>query len=114
MKVPVCDLKAGYLPIREEVLEAVDRCLQGMELFIGPNVREFEREWAAMEATLSALGKRVFLMQNVHEPAPQIFQTRWTMSYLAGPLTRTQGRRSGSQSHQYSCCRPLASMRSWK
>jgi hypothetical protein len=29
-------------------------------------------------------------MQNVHEPAPVLFQPRWTMSYLRGPLTRDQ------------------------
>jgi hypothetical protein len=29
-------------------------------------------------------------MYNVHEEAPVTFQTRWTMSYLAGPATRTQ------------------------
>lgn len=46
MKVPVCDLKAGYLPIREEVLQAIDECLLGMQLFLGPNVRAFEEEWA--------------------------------------------------------------------
>ncbi|RIK84534.1 MAG: ATP-binding protein [Planctomycetota bacterium] len=43
-----------------------------------------------MEATLAALDKRVFLLNNVHAPTPKIFQTRWAMSYLAGPLTRTQ------------------------
>jgi hypothetical protein len=64
------------------------RVLDGLEGAAAQSGSGFDR--AAMEATLSALGKRVFLMQNVHEPAPQIFQTRWTMSYLAGPLTRTQ------------------------
>ncbi len=39
---------------------------------------------------LSGLGKRVFLMHNVHAKGPQLFQTRWAMNYLAGPLTRTQ------------------------
>lgn len=39
---------------------------------------------------LSALGKRVFLLHNVHEQAPRVFQTRWTMSYLRGPLSRDQ------------------------
>jgi len=39
---------------------------------------------------LSSLGKRVFLMHNVHETGPSLFQTRWAMNYLAGPLTRTQ------------------------
>jgi len=46
VKVPVCDLKAGYTPIREQVLKAVDACLEGMQLFLGPNVRGFEQEWA--------------------------------------------------------------------
>jgi len=29
-------------------------------------------------------------MNNVHEDAPVVFQTRWVMSYLRGPLTRAQ------------------------
>ena len=41
-----------------------------------------------MEETLAGLGKRVFLLNNVHETAPVTFQTRWAMSYLRGPLTR--------------------------
>jgi len=43
-----------------------------------------------IEKTISGLGKRVFLMNNVHENEPAIFQTRWTLSYLAGPMTRDQ------------------------
>jgi hypothetical protein len=39
---------------------------------------------------ISALGKRVFLLHNVHAKGPQLFQTRWTMNFLAGPLTRSQ------------------------
>ena len=39
---------------------------------------------------LSALPKRVFLLHNVHDKAPVVFQTRWTMSYLRGPLSRDQ------------------------
>ncbi|MGD8856446.1 MAG: hypothetical protein PVG33_08980 [Chloroflexota bacterium] len=39
---------------------------------------------------LSSLGKRVFLLHNVHEKKPALFQTRWAMNYLAGPMTRTQ------------------------
>jgi hypothetical protein len=29
-------------------------------------------------------------MNNVHEDAPEVFQTRWTLCYLRGPLTRGQ------------------------
>jgi hypothetical protein len=39
---------------------------------------------------ISDLDKRVFLMHNVHEEAPVTFYTRWAMSYLRGPLTRSQ------------------------
>ncbi len=39
---------------------------------------------------LSDLPQRVFLMHNVHEEEPELFRTRWTLSYLAGPLTRRQ------------------------
>ncbi len=43
-----------------------------------------------MEQILSQLTNRVFLMNNVHEDAPVVFETRWAMSYLRGPLTRAQ------------------------
>jgi hypothetical protein len=43
-----------------------------------------------MEEVLAGLGKRVFLLNNVHENAPVIFETRWVLSYLCGPLTREQ------------------------
>ncbi len=39
---------------------------------------------------ISSLGSRVFLLHNVHEDEPVIFQTRWAMSYLRGPLSREQ------------------------
>lgn len=42
------------------------------------------------DKTISSLGKRVFLLHNVHEKAPQVFHTRWAMAYLKGPITRTQ------------------------
>ncbi len=42
------------------------------------------------ERTLSALGNRMFLMHNVHEGGPVLFESRWAMSYLRGPLTRDQ------------------------
>ena len=46
-----------------------------------------------LDAELSLLGKRRFLLHNVHESVPVLFETRWVMSYLAGPLTREQIRR---------------------
>ncbi len=46
-----------------------------------------------MEEILAGLGKRVFLLHNVHETEPAIFQTRWVLSYLRGPMTRDQIKR---------------------
>jgi len=50
----------------------------------------FDRQ--KMEQTLAGLGKRRFLLHNVHEDEAVIFNTRWVMSYLAGPMTRDQVR----------------------
>jgi hypothetical protein len=52
---------------------------------------KFDR--AAMEQILAGLGNRVFLLNNVHEDAPVLFQTRWTLSYLRGPMARPEIRK---------------------
>ena len=46
----------------------------------------------ALDQIISGLGKRVFLLHNVNASTPLTFQTRWAMSYLRGPLTRSQVR----------------------
>ena len=46
-----------------------------------------------MEEILAGLGNRMFLMNNVHEDEPVVFESRWAMSYLRGPLTRSRSRR---------------------
>jgi len=40
--------------------------------------------------TISALDKRQFILHSTKAAAPQLFGTRWAMSYLPGPLTREQ------------------------
>jgi hypothetical protein len=61
------------------------RVMEGLE---GASQASFDRQ--AMGQTLAGLGKRRFLLHNVHEDEPVVFGTRWVMSYLAGPLTRDQ------------------------
>ena len=53
-----------------------------------------------MEQTLAGLGKRQFLLHNVHEDEPVVFNTRWVMSYLAGPMTRDQIKALAADSKQ--------------
>lgn len=45
---------------------------------------------AALDRLLSGLSHRKFLLHNVHAPEPCIFETRWVMSYLRGPLTQQE------------------------
>jgi hypothetical protein len=45
---------------------------------------------AALERLIASLGSRVFLLHDVHRPEPLVFQTRWALSFLRGPLTREQ------------------------
>ncbi len=65
---------------KSRVLEALEGAMAGQN----PMSR------GDLDRMLSGLGKRVFLMHNVHEGHPVTFQTRWTMSYLAGPMTGEQ------------------------
>ena len=39
---------------------------------------------------INKLTSRVFILHNIHQGAPVVFQTRWAMSYLRGPLTKPQ------------------------
>lgn len=45
---------------------------------------------AVYDKLISGLQKRVFLWHSIYRSAPTLMSTRWTMNYLAGPLTRNQ------------------------
>lgn len=64
------------------------RVLDGLESASTSSGAAFDREQA--DKALSSLDKRVFLMQNVHDDEPTVFQTRWALSYLRGPLSREE------------------------
>jgi hypothetical protein len=64
------------------------RVLDGLEGAAAAANSGFDRD--TMDQRISGLGNRVFLMNNVHDDGPEVFQTRWCMSYLRGPLTRNQ------------------------
>jgi len=64
------------------------RVLEGLEGASASAGKKFDK--GRMEQTLAGLGSRIFLMNNVHEDEPVVFESRWCLSYLRGPLTRTQ------------------------
>jgi len=60
------------------------RLLDGLDSVAGGLDRNY------FDKTISALGKRVFVLHNVHAKAPVVFTTRWAMNYLPGPITRNK------------------------
>lgn len=80
------------------------RVLDGLEGAATAAGHGFNR--SEMDTLISGLSQRVFLMNNVHEDHPVLFQTRWALSFLRGPLSRTQisqlmqNRKSGNDSQE--------------
>jgi hypothetical protein len=74
----------GRLQTERDKLRVLDG-LEGASAAAGAALNRQE-----MERILSGLGNRVFLMNNVHEDQPVVFQSRWCLSYLRGPLNRSQ------------------------
>ena len=67
------------------------RVIEGLQGAAASAGTKFDR--ARLEKILAGLKNRIFLMNNVHEDEPVVFQARWAMSYLCGPLTREQIKR---------------------
>ncbi|MCP4147420.1 MAG: ATP-binding protein, partial [bacterium] len=66
---------------RERILEG----LLGITMKSGKTVGKKQ-----LKEIMTSLNNRKFLVKNVHSKGLSLFQTRWAMSYLAGPLTRDQ------------------------
>lgn len=62
-----------------------NRLLDGLQSAAGGTV-----ERGSADKLISQLGKRVFLYHNVSRPGLKLFETRFALNYLAGPLTRVQ------------------------
>jgi hypothetical protein len=61
-----------------------DRLLDGMSSAAG------DVDLRAVGDTISGLDKRQFVLRRAGKDAPELFTTRWAMSYLRGPLTKDQ------------------------
>jgi hypothetical protein len=59
-----------------------NRLLDGLESAAGGISRSI------FDKLISSLGKRVFVLHNIHAKQPELLQTRSTMNFLAGPITR--------------------------
>jgi hypothetical protein len=61
-----------------------NRLLDGLEGAAGGISR------IVFDKLISSLGKRAFVLHNIHARQPELLQTRTTMNFLAGPLTRNR------------------------
>ncbi|MDG2111461.1 MAG: ATP-binding protein, partial [Actinomycetota bacterium] len=61
-----------------------------LRLMDGLTAASGDVDMAELGDTISGLPKRTFVLHQTHGKQPRLFQTRWAMSYLAGPLTRAQ------------------------
>lgn len=84
-----------------------DRLLDGMDAdgTLAQNRSE-------LNTLLSRLPKRTFYVHNIHARADALFSTRWTMSYLAGPLTGTQLKALTKKTDEAGTATPEASVAS--
>jgi DNA helicase HerA-like ATPase len=67
------------------------RVLDGLEGAAQASGGAFDR--GRLDRLLSGLEQRRFLMHSVHGDEETVFQTRWTMAYLRGPLLREEIKR---------------------
>jgi dTDP-4-amino-4,6-dideoxygalactose transaminase len=95
MKIPLLDLKAQYLTIKDEIKQAIDEVLESQIFILGPKVEELERNIASYSGTKYAVGVSsgtdallVSLMAINIKPGDEIITSPFTFFSTAGVIAR--------------------------
>ncbi len=70
---------------RLQTPQDIDRIIEGLR-----GKMDEDEDAQALRQKLSTLEKRHFILKSVHRPSLELFETRWVLSYLKGPLTREE------------------------
>lgn len=62
-----------------------ERVLEGLTIASNGEIKANE-----LDRMLAQTGNRTFIMRSIYQKDPVLFQTRWSLSYLRGPLTLAQ------------------------
>ena len=64
------------------------RMIEGLQSINSGSENHMDK--SKLENIISNLDNRVFLVNNSNDDHPEIFQTRWALNYLRGPITKPQ------------------------
>lgn len=99
MKIPLLDLKAQYLTIKEEIKAAVDEVLESQHFILGQKVEELESKIAAYTGTKRGIGVSsgtdgllVSLMALDIKPGDEVITSTFTFFSTAGVIARLNAR----------------------
>lgn len=95
LHVPILDLKAQYISIREEIESAIQRVLESQNFILGPEVQQLEEEIAAYSQAKYGVGVSsgtdallVALMVLNVKPGDEVITTTYTFFATVGAIVR--------------------------
>ncbi len=96
MVIPLVDLKAQYVGIKDEIDAAIRRVLESTQFILGPEVEQFEQEFARLCGTAHAVGTssgtsalHLALLACGAQPGHEVITVSYTFIAVAEAISQT-------------------------